>query len=66
MTMNEETAIAARSVAVRGDVPRNRKCLRCTVEFPSAGFGERICPRCKGLSQWRSAAPVSAGTGRRR
>lgn len=50
----------------RGDVPQERKCLRCDALFPSEGFGERICRRCKGLNAWRSAAPVSPGASRRR
>lgn len=48
------------------DVPQERRCLRCKTSFRSEGFGERICRRCKGLSAWRNAAPVSTGTARRR
>lgn len=49
-----------------GDVPQERHCLRCGVLFWSEGFGERICRRCKGLSAWQNAAPVSLGVSRRR
>lgn len=53
-------------VRARGDVPRERRCLRCETVFWSEGFGERICRRCKGLKAWRNAAPVSAGGSNRR
>jgi len=49
-----------------GDVARERRCLRCSTEFWSEGFGERICRRCKGLSAWRDAVAVSSGASRRR
>jgi len=49
-----------------GDVPQERKCLRCETSFWSEGFGERICRRCKGLNAWRSAVSVSPGATRRR
>ncbi len=44
-----------------GDVPQERRCLRCETSFWSEGFEERICRRCKGLNAWRNAAPVSSG-----
>ena len=46
------------------DVPTTRACLRCKAVFQSEGFGERICPRCKGSSVWKSALPLR-GTGTR-
>lgn len=36
-----------------GDVPRDRRCLRCDTLFPSEGFGERICRRCRTLNARR-------------
>ncbi|KID12321.1 hypothetical protein P279_29020 [Rhodobacteraceae bacterium PD-2] len=48
------------------DVAADRACLRCRKPFPSAGFGERICPRCKGSKAWRGAAPEGVSTGRHR
>jgi uncharacterized paraquat-inducible protein A len=46
------------------DVPTTRACLRCKAVFQSEGFGERICPRCKGSAVWKSALPLR-GTGTR-
>lgn len=66
MTRTEQPADDAGPVKVRGDAPGERKCLRCNATFWSAGFGERICQRCKGLKMWRSAAAVSPGVGRKR
>ena len=43
----------------RGDVPAERVCLKCKASFPSAGFGERLCKRCKSGGGWKTAA--SAG-----
>lgn len=37
------------------DVATTRACLRCKTVFQSEGFGERICPRCKGSAVWKSA-----------
>ncbi len=34
-------------------VPKLRKCLRCGKKFMSEHTGERICPKCKGKSDWR-------------
>lgn len=49
-----------------GDVPRDRRCLRCDSAFWSEGFGERICRRCKGLNAWRNAVSDGPGVSRRR
>jgi len=49
----------------RGDVAAERVCLRCRTPFPSEGFGERICKRCKGQSAWKSANPPGDGGSRR-
>jgi hypothetical protein len=46
------------------DVPATRACLRCKTVFQSEGFGERICPHCKGSAVWKSALPLR-GTGTR-
>ncbi len=43
------------------DVPAKRTCLRCRTVFQSEGFGERICRRCKGSAQWKSAVPAGGG-----
>ena len=43
-----------------------RSCLRCQDEFPSEWAGERICPRCKGTSAWRSGIPSTSMTSGRR
>lgn len=58
------TPVIATARAV-GDVPRERRCLRCDALFWSEGFGERICRRCKGLDVWRNAVSVSPGASRR-
>lgn len=50
----------------RGDVAADRSCLRCKVSFRSEGFGERVCPRCKGTISWRSSVPAVSGQGSRR
>ena len=49
-----------------GDVPQERRCLRCRTAFWSTGFGERICKRCKGLNIWRNATFASASPSQRR
>jgi predicted RNA-binding Zn-ribbon protein involved in translation (DUF1610 family) len=36
-----------------------RTCLSCKAMFDSAWAGERICPRCKGTTVWRSGASAS-------
>ena len=38
--------------------PKARRCLRCETSFDSAWSGERICPRCKGSSAWRTGDPL--------
>ena len=43
------------------DVPASRSCLRCGTVFQSEGFGERICPRCKGSARWKSSVPMRKG-----
>jgi len=35
--------------------------MRCRTSFWSDGFGERICPRCKGSASWRAAMPMPQG-----
>lgn len=37
-----------------GDLPMQRRCLLCGEEFPSEGFGERICRRCKSTKTWKA------------
>ena len=38
-----------------GDIdPKVRNCLACRSSFESAWAGERICPKCKSSSSWRS------------
>lgn len=41
-----------------GDVAAKRVCLRCRTVFSSEGFGERICPRCKSSTFWKTALPL--------
>jgi len=48
------------------DVPDQRACLRCKAVFQSEGFGERICPRCKGSVLWRSGLPARGDGTRQR
>ncbi|MDD9730903.1 MULTISPECIES: hypothetical protein [Mameliella] len=50
----------------KADIAADRICLCCRKTFPSAGFGERICPRCKGSIAWRGSVPEGVSTGRRR
>ncbi len=50
----------------RNDVPKPRSCLRCHETFDSAGFGERICRRCKGTIEWRNGLATTFGSSRRR
>ena len=49
----------------RADVAAVRSCLRCHSPFPSAGFGERICVRCKGSKAWRTGVRTPVSSGRR-
>lgn len=70
MTVNkaiaEEENLRIGPEKARGDVARERRCLRCETVFYSEGFGDRICRRCKGLNAWRNAVAVSPGAARRR
>lgn len=34
--------------------PEARLCLMCREAFESAWAGERICPRCKSQTRWRT------------
>ena len=43
------------------DGAARRACLRCRALFDSEGFGERICPRCKGSAVWKSSALLRGG-----
>lgn len=54
------------AIKATADVAAARACLRCKSTFPSEGFGERICSRCKGTVAWRSAIHEGSGQGRRR
>lgn len=54
----------APSVRADGDIAAERACLRCKTLFQSEGFGERICPRCKGSVIWKSAVPARDGRSR--
>lgn len=38
----------------RVTAPKKRNCLSCGDGFNSTWAGERICPRCKSSSSWRS------------
>jgi Zn finger protein HypA/HybF involved in hydrogenase expression len=35
---------------------KDRMCLSCRSMFDSAWSGERVCPRCKGTSAWRTGS----------
>ncbi len=48
------------------DVPTVRACLRCKTVFQSEGFGERVCPRCKGSAVWKSSMPTRGDGTRQR
>lgn len=54
------------TIKATADVAAARVCLGCKSTFWSEGFGERICPRCKGTGAWRSAIHEGSGQGRRR
>lgn len=48
-------------------VAKPRNCLRCSTVFASEWVGERICPRCKTSTAWRTMGPRGfAGSGTRR
>jgi len=36
--------------------PKVRNCLSCLRPFTSEWAGERICPKCKHSSSWRSGS----------
>lgn len=40
----------------KADVEADRACLCCRKTFRSAGFGARVCPRCKTTTAWRTGA----------
>jgi hypothetical protein len=39
----------------RGAARKQRRCLKCQVQFNSEWPGERICERCKRLQAWRES-----------
>jgi len=39
----------------RGATRKQRRCLKCQVEFISEWAGERICGRCKSRQAWRES-----------
>ncbi|PPR21828.1 MAG: hypothetical protein CFH39_01579 [Alphaproteobacteria bacterium MarineAlpha10_Bin2] len=39
---------------------KKRNCLKCGEKFLSEWTGERICPKCKQTTEWRSGAGISA------
>mgnify|MGYP004250187505 FL=1 len=39
---------------------KQRNCLKCGEKFLSEWTGERICPKCKQTTEWRSGAGISA------
>lgn len=43
---------------IPASTPKTRHCLRCQTEFASAWAGERVCPRCKGTSGWRTGVAL--------
>ncbi|MEQ8504321.1 MAG: hypothetical protein RIB80_03275 [Rhodospirillales bacterium] len=59
---NETFDLDEHSRSAPADQPKTRSCLRCDTRFMSAWSGERICPRCKGSSAWRSDAPIAHRT----
>jgi len=48
-----------------GDTPKTRPCLRCRLDFPSEGFGDRICRPCKSSSVWRNGMATTYGSSSR-
>lgn len=59
VTTNTATAtdLNALANAVEPDVnpeAKTRNCLMCRDLFPSQWAGERVCPKCKSTSAWRS------------
>lgn len=53
MTRDEDEGDAGMVLPSAVDDRRERECLMCHGQFPSAWSGERICPKCKGGSAWR-------------
>lgn len=69
MTDLDKTDLDAESrplAPARGDVAADRQCLRCAATFLSAGFGERVCKRCKTQASWKSDMPLATGGHRSR
>jgi hypothetical protein len=57
MARNHIKPIASERLIDPGETQRReRLCLSCRGAFDSAWVGERICPRCKGSSAWRSGS----------
>ena len=67
LTRTQGIEIHEKPVSLTRPIPQRRRamcppraaCLRCKAMFQSEGFGERICPRCKGSSV-RKSAPAPA------
>ncbi|MCC6007788.1 MAG: hypothetical protein JJU40_08930 [Rhodobacteraceae bacterium] len=64
--MTDENVALLPAVPARGDTSAQRHCLCCKAVFPSEGFGERICKRCKSQAAWKSAISSGHGASRRR
>lgn len=43
------------------ELRKQRQCLMCHTDFPSAWSGERICQRCRSKSAWREGHGLSSG-----
>jgi hypothetical protein len=55
--MNRAQPKTAPSERSDADDSKHRRCLKCGDDFPSEWAGQRVCPRCKKRSEWRSGAP---------
>ena len=66
MTETRDTRTDDHTARSGADVQADRKCLCCQGTFLSEGFGERICRRCKGKTEWRSGVRSAVSTGRQR
>lgn len=64
--MTDHSDLVPEIVRARGDIAAERACLRCRTVFWSEGFGQRVCPRCKSSTSWRSAVASGSGNGHRR
>ncbi|UWQ09692.1 hypothetical protein [Aliiroseovarius crassostreae] len=53
-------------IQATNDVPKKRRCLRCSAFFKSESFGNRICDRCKTTTDWRNGVAITLGSSRRR